>query len=119
MNELSPKIYYEKDFMNENCRCTICLENLKKGVSFVTTTKCGHRFHFNCFKSWVDKNIISPKCPNCKKPIINEQNNINKSNLNATAQNSIFSSNSQVTKSSNLILNNMNMPIERSGTTIS
>ena len=51
MNELSPKIFYEKDFMNEIHKCTICLENLKEGSSFVTTTKCGHKFHFNCFKN--------------------------------------------------------------------
>ena len=119
MNELSPKIYYRNDFMNENYKCTICLENLKEGSSFITTTKCGHKFHFNCFKDWIGKNIISPKCPNCNKPIIKEENVINKSDLNATNPGSTFGSNINITKSTNLILNNTNMPIERCGTTSS
>ena len=119
MNELSPKIYYRKDFMSENYKCTICLENLKEGSSFVTNTKCGHKFHFNCFKNWIGKNIISPRCPNCNKPIIKEENDINKSNLNTTNPGSTFGSNINITKSTNLILNNTNMQIERCGTTTS
>jgi len=119
MNELSPKIFYEKDFMNEIHKCTICLENLKEGSSFVTTTKCGHKFHFNCFKNWIEKNIISPKCPNCNKPIINEENIKNTNYLNTTIPGSTFGSNTHMTKSTNLILNNTNMPKERCGTTTS
>ena len=116
-NELSPKIYYHENFIKELYKCTICLENFREGASFFVTTKCGHYFHFNCFKNWIQKNIISPKCPNCNKPILENENIFNKNNLNITNPSS--SSNSQITNSTHLTLNNGISPIEMCGKNIS
>ena len=64
-NELIPKIYQEKNVTNDCYNCTICMEKFIDNTSTIITTKCNHSFHENCFKNWVYKNIICPKCPNC------------------------------------------------------
>ena len=115
-NELSPKIYYHENFRKELYKCTICQENFREGASFLVTTKCGHCFHFNCFKKYIQKNIISPKCPNCNKPILENENIFNKNNLNITNSSS---SNSQITNSTHLTLNNDITHIERCGKNMS
>ena len=115
-NELSPKIYYHENFRKELYKCTICQENFREGASFLVTTKCGHCFHFNCFKKYIQKNIISPKCPNCNKPILENENIFNKNNLNVTNSSS---SNSQITNSTHLTLNNDITHIERCGKNMS
>ena len=84
--QLIPSTYLKKNIVNDCYKCTICLEEFKDGSSVVITTKCNHSFHENCFKKWVLKNIIFPKCPNCNQPIIEGDNNNN--NIN----NEIFSS---------------------------
>ena len=112
-NELSPKIFYDKNFIKEIDKCTICQENFREGTSFIVTTKCCHYFHFNCLKNFIHKNIISPKCPNCNEPILKDENIFNKNYLNATNPSSIYASNSQITNSTHITLNNSNAPIER------
>ena len=72
--ELIPKIYFKKDNINDNFKCTICLEEFKEGLSEILTTKCNHTFHLICFKDWVYKNIMFPKCPNCNEPILKNEN---------------------------------------------
>lgn len=70
-NELSPKIY---NITNNDCsNCTICMEKFIINSSVIITTKCNHSFHEICFKNWVFKNIINPKCPNCNEPILGPQ----------------------------------------------
>lgn len=54
-----------------NTDCTICrislntnsLYNQHKGIdSFVIEGMCGHSFHHECIKPWVDKNNSCPIC---------------------------------------------------------
>ena len=99
-NELSQKLYYKRDDKNNCYKCTICQEDFKEGISSVITTKCNHKFHFICFKKYVEKNIIFPKCPNCNMPILNDENNLNKNltNITNTNNSSVFESNNQITQ---------------------
>lgn len=55
----------------KNKECTICrcslngpsLYNQEKGIdSYVVNGVCEHSFHYECIKSWTDKNKY---CPNC------------------------------------------------------
>jgi hypothetical protein len=78
----------------KNHECTICrcnlnvpsLYNQEKGIdSFVVTGSCGHSFHSECIKPWVDKNKHCPLCSqlwqylpmNTKSNIPNDTKNIN------------------------------------------
>jgi len=54
-----------------NTDCTICrsslnthsLYNQDKGIdSIISEGTCGHSFHFECIKPWVDKNKHCPIC---------------------------------------------------------
>lgn len=63
--EFIPRTYNEKNVTNDCYNCTICMEKFIDNSSIIITTKCNHSFHEKCFKNWVYKNIISPKCPNC------------------------------------------------------
>lgn len=72
-NELRPKTYNKNNFGNDCYNCTICMENFIDNSSVVITTKCNHCFHEKCFKNWVYKNIINPKCPNCNNLIFDTQ----------------------------------------------
>ena len=74
-NELIPTIYNKKNTINDCYNCTICIEEFIDGSSKIVTTKCKHSFHFKCFKNWVYKNIIFPRCPNCNSPILDKDNN--------------------------------------------
>ena len=115
-NELSPKIYYKKDVINECYKCTICLEDFKEGLSMVLTTKCGHKFHFNCFKKYIEKNIFFPKCPNCVTPILEIDNKYLKNYGSDTNPSSIFASNTQLAPNTNN--NNTNTTIKTNETSI-
>ena len=117
-NELLPKIFYQNGIASDHYKCTICLENFKDGVSVVTNTKCGHIFHFNCFKNWIEKNIIKPKCPNCNKFILKQGEILDKNRVGNTNQNSFFKSNAQITPTTNITMNNTNEYIENGRTII-
>ena len=78
--ELKPEIYKKLNNANHNFNCTICLEDFKDGQSQIVETKCHHTFHYNCFKNWVYKNMLFPKCPNCNTPILESDNKNNLSN---------------------------------------
>ena len=117
-NELSPKIYHKKDVKNDSYKCTICQEDFEEGISFVTTTKCKHNFHFNCFKKFVEKNIIFPKCPNCNTPILNKENLSNQSLTNNTNQSSTFENNNQTTQNIYRINTDTSIALEPHDTTI-
>lgn len=47
---------------SENARCTICLEDYKSKDS-VGKLKCGHDFHTDCIKKWLQ---VKNACPVCK-----------------------------------------------------
>lgn len=117
-NELLPKIFYQNGIASDHYKCTICLENFKDGVSVVTNTKCGHIFHFNCFKNWIEKNIIKPKCPNCNKFILKQGEILDKNIVGNTNLNSFFKSNTQITPTTNITMNNTNEYIENGRTII-
>ena len=74
--KIIPKTYIKNNTVNDCYKCTICLEDFMDGSSIIITTECNHSFHFECFKNWVFKNIIYPKCPNCNKPILDTKINI-------------------------------------------
>jgi hypothetical protein len=90
-NELIPSIYNKNNVINDCYNCTICMENFIDNSSIIVTTKCNHSFHEKCFKNWVFKNIICPKCPNCNYLFLgpqdsNLQNITMPSNLDFTVQ---------------------------------
>ena len=67
---------YKSEYNQYGGGCSICLENFKK-KSKVSMTPCKHVFHFNCIKDWLYKNAKNPKCPNCNKEVLaNEESNI-------------------------------------------
>ena len=48
--------------------CTICFENLDESKN-VSVLECGHVFHYDCIKDWVEKcnaSKQSPSCPTCQ-----------------------------------------------------
>jgi len=60
--------------LSSNTDCTICrcslntnsLYNQDKGIdSYVVEGTCGHSFHYECIKPWVEKN---KHCPICSAP---------------------------------------------------
>ena len=116
-DELSPKIYHKKDVKNDSYKCTICQEDFEEGISFVTTTKCKHNFHFNCFKKFVEKNIIFPKCPNCNTPILNKENISNQNLTNNINQSSAFENNNQNTQNIYRINTSTSITLEPHDTT--
>ena len=101
--ELIPTKYYKKNIINDCYKCTICLEEFKENQSIIITTKCGHSFHYKCFKNWAFKNILFPKCPNCNHPILKNQNNqlINLTNMSLTQSNTNNNYNPQLTENNN------------------
>lgn len=44
--------------------CSICLSGLGGAVK---TLPCNHTFHFNCIKTWVER---ENSCPNCRARIV-------------------------------------------------
>ena len=81
LNELFSKKmaehYYKKEYNEYGGGCSICLENFKK-KSKVSITPCKHVFHYKCIKDWLYKNAKNPKCPNCNKEVlVNDENNFN------------------------------------------
>ncbi|XP_017432834.1 RING-H2 finger protein ATL52-like [Vigna angularis] len=43
--------------------CAICLEEFKNGEECVEFSVCGHIFHCDCIKQWLEE---KPTCPNCR-----------------------------------------------------
>ena len=83
--ELLPITYTKNNTANDNYKCTICMEDFVENSSSVLTTKCGHTFHYKCFKNWTYKNIICPKCPNCNYLILGPESDINLENISVPA----------------------------------
>ena len=47
-----------------NIACSTCLESFTS-ISDISTTSCGHVFHTNCIKKWMENG--SNQCPQCRK----------------------------------------------------
>ena len=52
--------------LGENTTCMICLEDFKF-LSTITKTSCGHMYHYNCLKPWIDRSVNNFTCPYCRK----------------------------------------------------
>ena len=55
--------------------CSICIERIKL-KSRVSITSCNHIFHYDCLSTWLNKNILEPKCPNCNSNLIDDVDDI-------------------------------------------
>ena len=54
----------------KNQDCSICIEPLKKNYVIL---ECGHIYHIECIKPWIETNMNSNKnalCPNCREEIV-------------------------------------------------
>jgi hypothetical protein len=71
-NELKPFLYRAtlNDFNIPSC--TVCLEEFND-ESDVVKLVCKHIFHFSCLKDWLEKILLTPKCPCCNDYIIQIQ----------------------------------------------
>ena len=67
---------YQKEIHSVNLNCTICLEDFNSR-SIVGKTQCNHIFHYNCLKTWLNQNLLDPKCPNCNSHILPDLNKDN------------------------------------------
>ncbi len=47
---------------NEDCECSICLDNIQLSKKY--TTKCKHTFHIGCYMNWIASG--GKCCPNCR-----------------------------------------------------
>ena len=74
---------YQKDIHSFNFNCTICLEDFNS-KSIVGKTQCNHVFHYNCLKTWLNQNLLDPKCPNCNSHILPDLNKDNSPLLTIT-----------------------------------
>ena len=97
--KIIPITYIKNNTVNDCYKCTICLEDFIDGSSVIIITECNHSFHFECFKNWVFKNIIFPKCPNCNKPILdpNKNNQININEISNSMNSTIIENNANIT----------------------
>ncbi|KAF5961882.1 hypothetical protein HYC85_003091 [Camellia sinensis] len=60
---LTESIYCSSDQFQEEGKCVICLEEYKNMDDVGTMKTCGHDFHVDCIKKWLEmKNL----CPICK-----------------------------------------------------
>ena len=50
---------------NEFPTCSICFEQLGRGV---ITTPCGHCFHTNCIDQWIQAGAEN-RCPSCRQMV--------------------------------------------------
>ena len=69
-NMLGKKIC-QKEHEKYGTNCTICLEELKIGVSEVSLTPCQHVFHYECLSNWLKKKDCTYKCPVCNFNLLN------------------------------------------------
>ena len=51
--------------------CSVCQEKFNE-LNKVSITPCKHFFHYDCLSSWLSKNIMNPRCPNCNADVLNE-----------------------------------------------
>ena len=49
--------------------CSICIDNFEDNDKLITLP-CGHCFHAECIKSWLQLEVF---CPNCRYPLVRRQ----------------------------------------------
>lgn len=57
---------------SEGTMCSICLHDFQIGQHVSETNVCGHIFHGDCIKQWLDSNSRAVCCPYCRSDIITE-----------------------------------------------
>lgn len=57
---------------SDGVMCSICLHDFEKGQHVSSTNTCGHVFHGNCLRQWLDSNNRVVCCPYCRSDIITE-----------------------------------------------
>jgi myosin heavy subunit len=67
----APDAKNNRDFLRQNkdSECVVCCEkltDLKSGL--IEVTPCGHRFHKDCIRDWIERGR-KKLCPICRKPI--------------------------------------------------
>lgn len=87
---------YNQELGKFNLNCTICLEEYDK-MSRVTLTVCNHLFHYDCLKSWLMKNLLNSKCPNCNYHLLPEL-----ADTNVYPNNNFIAQNAQVSHMNNM-----------------
>lgn len=103
---LQPKIFNKDIIINDCENCSICLEAFECAKSQVSITPCNHIFHYDCIKKWIEDNVLSPQCPNCKfaflenlldSSVVNVKKKIseNNNNDNINNKNNINNENNQ------------------------
>ncbi len=65
-NEFMKNIKHKKCTHNENKTCVICLEDIKKN-QVMSTTCCGHSYHYHCLYECFVRSKSKPVCPCCRK----------------------------------------------------
>ena len=68
---------FEVDTINDELKCTICLNNLNKEQIY-ELPECKHKFHTNCIVTWMRSG--NNRCPLCNNTGINdtEENTLNR-----------------------------------------
>ena len=108
--------YYKSEYNEYGGGCSICLENFKK-KSKVSITPCKHVFHYKCIKDWLYKNAKNPKCPNCNKEVlVDDESDFNEKiedtkiiKVKKKQQNNVLNNNLNfASRSSNISTINMN-----------
>ena len=113
---LAAKKYHKNMGLKDGTNCTICIEKFRNNKSKVSVTSCGHVFHYKCLSSWLTKNVVNPKCPNCNHNFLldikNEDlvNNNNNNNINVQESNEVVNINTVTTTNNNNNDQNGNLP---------
>ena len=110
---IKDKSFNKTQILKEKKICSICIERIKlKGQ--ISITSCNHIFHYKCLSTWLYKNIMDPKCPNCQLNLINELNDIiimnSKRNQNTNGKNEDNSA--KIIKENDILRLNNNCKIE-------
>lgn len=82
----------EKNYINNEDMCVICINHLNQINDEIVQTSCGHKFCKSCISTWLNKNT---NCPICITDLQNSQ---------ATANNDEDSETDQTILTSNCIL---------------
>lgn len=99
---------FEKELSKYNLNCTICFDEYNSS-SNVCLTECKHVFHYECIKSWLTKNLLNPKCPNCNFILLPDVNNPDEAGDDATQSIPFVSgraSNQRSNRNNNNVVNN-------------
>jgi len=53
----------EENRVGVDTTCIVCLEEMLLAKKL----KCGHLFHLNCLRTWIEHNVV---CPACRAEIV-------------------------------------------------